>query len=98
MRPEPSNPADEWAVAVYDERDIQIGYLSSQRAPYISKMLTMGRNLTAIFQGRAEWGAVIRVAFDGEVPKLPTFAGRLDVEREVVDEDPGFEPDPVWPD
>lgn len=96
--PEPENPADEWAVAVYDERKIQLGYLTSERAPYISKMLAIGRDLTAIFQHATPWGAVIRVAFDGDQPVLPAVADRPEVEREGADNDIGFYPDEVWPD
>lgn len=98
LRPEPNNPADEWAVAVYEQSGIQIGYLTSERAPYISKQLSAGRDLTAIFQDKAAWGAVIRVAFDGERPVLPTVTDWPELERKGADDDFGFVPDPIWPD
>lgn len=98
LRPEPNNPADEWAVAVYDERGIQIGYLTSQRAPFISKQMSMGREVAAIFQAKELWGATIRVAFDGERPVLPSLRERSEIERDGADEDTGFWPDEEWPD
>lgn len=98
LRPEPNNPADEWAVAVYEQSGILIGYLTAERAPYISKQLSAGRDLTAIFQHKAEWGAVIRVAFDGERPVLPPVTERPELERGGAEDACGFVPDPIWPD
>lgn len=100
LRPEPKNPADEYAVAVYSSRGVQIGYLTAERAPWIGGMLNQGRELIAIYQRRTPFGAWIRVGFDGEWPELPADDGRFEaVDAEVAD-DPGpyFEADPEWPD
>lgn len=85
--PEPDNPADERAVAVYSARGVQIGYLTAERAPWIGSMLRSGRAVTAIFQQRTAWGALIRAAFDGADPALP----------ESVPPEPPEEQD-FWPD
>lgn len=92
LRPEPENPADEHAIAVYSERGVQLGYIPSQRAPWMGKLIRTGHEPVAIFQEHTDYGAVIRVAFDGEQPELPH------VERQRVDEDPPFWPDSEWPD
>jgi hypothetical protein len=93
LRPEPDNPADEYAVAVYSARGIQIGYLTAERAPWIGGMLKAGREIAAIFQEETPYGAAIRAAFDGESPTLPP---RPEV-SEAADND-GFWPDPEYPD
>lgn len=71
LRPEPKNPADPHAVAVYSCRGTQLGYLTAERAPWIGSILNSGREIIAIFQEAAHWGAVIRLATDGERPVLP---------------------------
>lgn len=71
LRPEPKNPADPYAVAVYSCRGTQIGYLTAERAPWIGGILNSGRELLAIFQAATEYGAVIRVGMEGEPPTLP---------------------------
>lgn len=99
LRPEPRNPKDENAIAVYSPRGIQLGYLTAERAPWIGGMLKQGRVITAIFQAQVSWGAWIRIAFDGEVPTLP--AANLEETRdEDGADDPGgdFFPDEDWPD
>jgi len=98
LRPEPKNPADEHAIAVYSERDVQIGYLSSQRAVYIAKLLREGHSTIAIFQGAAPFGAFARVAFDGDEAALPApspVAARL---GDGVDPDPEWQPDEEYSD
>jgi hypothetical protein len=92
LRPEPKNRADPRAVAVYSERGVQIGYLTAERAPMVGSWIAKKRKLTAVFQERATFGAVIRVGLDGEMPTLP--APRP--EHRYQDED--FWPDPVWDD
>ncbi len=93
---EPKNPADPYAVAVFSERDIKLGYLTAERAPWIGGMIRAGREIEAIFQQQTSYGAVIRIAFDGAAPELPA-AG-----REMVDDDQqpdsGWYPDEIWPD
>lgn len=71
LRPEPKNPADERAIAVYSERGIQIGYLTAERCGRIGQLMHQGVEIAAIFQEHASFGAYIRVAFDGDVPVLP---------------------------
>lgn len=71
LRPEPNNPADPHAIAVYSCRGIQIGYLSAERAPRIGKIIRQGARIVAILQEHAPQYGVIRVAFDGDAPRLP---------------------------
>ncbi|WP_246346993.1 HIRAN domain-containing protein [Sphingomonas jinjuensis] len=72
--PEPKNPVDEHAIAVFSARGVQLGYLTAERAPWIGGMLKNGREIAAVFQAQASFGAWIRVAFDGEKPFLPSIA------------------------
>jgi hypothetical protein len=103
---EPKNPADPLAVAVYSERAVQLGYLTAERCGFVGKLIREGREVQAIFQARTDYGAMIRVAFDGDVPTLPRGSGRpanLDVDSPGEPPgDPGddsdFWPDPVYPD
>lgn len=85
---EPKNPADPRAVAVLSARHVQIGYLTAERCGWIGGMIVEGRELRAIFQSKARYGAVIRVAFDGEEPVLPA--------SNTSDSDGGD--DAFWPD
>lgn len=87
LRPEPKNKHDEYAVAVFSARGVQLGYLSAERAPWIKGIMGRGVEVQAIYQGQAEHCAWIRVAFDGEVPTLPP--ARIEV---AADAD-GFYPD-----
>lgn len=91
LRPEPKNEKDEHAVAVYSCRGIQMGYIKAERAPWIGAMIRQGRPMAVIFQEQTPWGAVIRVAFDGEEPVLPAA-------RPVAEPDPDFYPDPIYDD
>ena len=88
LRPEPKNPKDENAVAVYSARGIQLGYITAERAPWIGGMLKQGREVRAIFQRQTGFGAWIRVAFDGEAPMLP-HPKAVDQDYDVY-----FDPDP----
>lgn len=69
LRPEPRNKADPNAIAVLSCRGVQLGYLSAERAPRIGALLGE-REVQAVFQRAADFGAWIRVAFDGEAPVL----------------------------
>ncbi len=89
--PEPRNPVDPNAVMVLSTRDVQIGYLTAERAPWIGGMLRSGRVVRAVFQGPTSAGAAIRVAFDGEGPVLPAAA----VAEPHADDDSGFWPDVI---
>lgn len=91
LQPEPENPADEHAIAVFSERDVQLGYLASERAVYIGKMMRDGHDIVAVFQHATSWGAWIRVGFDGESPELPPAP-------QPVSDDQGFWPDEIFPD
>lgn len=88
--PEPKNPKDEYAIAVYSCRGIQIGYLSAERAPRIGQIIRQGVEVRAVLQDHTTFGAYIRVAFDGEGPELPPL-------RESQPE-PDWYPDEEWPD
>ena len=92
LEPEPKNKKDENAVKVLSACGVQIGYLTAERAPWLSRVLRSGRETTAVFQRKADWGAWIRVAFDGEVPVV---APEMEEGR---DAEPEFYPDEVWPD
>lgn len=99
LRPEPKNRHDEHAVAVFSCRDVQIGYITAERAPRISRLLRDGRELQAVFQQAADFGAWIRVAFDGEAPVVGDGSGRETVRAEPAQEpEQDFYPDEVWPD
>jgi len=99
LRPEPKNPADEHAVAVFSARDIQLGYLSAERAPWIGGMLKQGREIAAIFQRQTSFGAWVRIAFDGAVPDLPPEPRHEEATPGdfADDQAPEFYPDEEWP-
>ena len=99
LRPEPKNPADARAIAVFSERDVQMGYLRAEHAWRIGRLAEAGHTATAIFQEATKYGAAIRVAFNGETPALPD----ADVEQTFdsassFDEAPDWYPDQEWPD
>lgn len=90
--PEPRNPADPRAVAVFSARGVQIGYVTAERCGRIGQLIRQGREVRAIFQQATPYGAVIRVAFDGEAPVLP------EIQPIEATEGDDFWPDPDWPD
>lgn len=94
--PEPKNEADPNAIAVY-AGDIQIGYLTAERAPFIGT--AMSREIvTAIFQREQQYGAVIRVGI-GCVPTLPDASdSRAMPWPPPGSEDADWWPDDEWPD
>ena len=104
--PEPTNPADPNAVAVYSAREVQIGYLRADRAPYIASRLRLGQDVRAIFHDKRPWGATIRLNLDGATPALPPPSPPAEEAQpravraadEYVDPDPGFYPDEMPPD
>lgn len=89
LRPEPRNPADPNAVAVYSCRGIQLGYISAERAPRIGRIIRQGNDVIAVFQEAGRWGAVVRVAFDGDNPTLPIL-------RKSDDPEPDWYPDETY--
>ena len=98
LRPEPENPADEHAVAVYSERGVQIGYISSQRAVRLAQLIRQGRTVTAIFQEATRFGAVTRVSFNGKAPVLPERPVRNYTADTDFDCDPAWYPDETYDD
>lgn len=93
LRPEPKNPVDPQAVAVFSCRAVQLGYLTAERAPWIGGMIRSGREIATIFQEQTQWGAIVRVAFDGAEPALPP--AREETHDESAGEEDGFWPDPI---
>ncbi|WP_230189320.1 HIRAN domain-containing protein [Sphingobium sp. CECT 9361] len=90
--PEPRNPADPRAIAVYSCRGIQLGYLTAERAPWIGNILRQGLEIRAIFQSATQSGAIIRATLDGSNPALPPPPPA----RPAADDD--FWPDYIPPD
>jgi hypothetical protein len=95
--PEPKNPYDEHAVAVFSERGVQIGYVSSERAVQLALLLRAGRELFAVFQAATQWGAFARIGVD-HIPSLPTQRTPVETPDEWGHDDPGFYPDDIPPD
>lgn len=97
--PEPKNAHDRNAVAVYSCRDVQIGYISAERARQFAVSLS-GDLVRAVFQRRANFGAWIRIGFDGRDPYLTSAMLAAPVEQadDPIDEDQPFYPDEIWPD
>lgn len=93
LRPEPKNPHDRWAVAVFSCRGIQIGYVTAEKSQWIGGMIREGREMAVAWQGLTNNTAWVRVAFDGEVPSLPPQRAAPEPQ-----DDSGFYPDPVYDD
>lgn len=95
--PEPKNPFDPSAIAVFSMRGVQLGYLSAERCGWIGARMVQGEEIRAIFQEAVKGGAIIRISFSGEYPLLPP-------ERPVkasalpATDDSGFYPDYIPPD
>jgi hypothetical protein len=90
--PEPRNVADPNAIAVYSCREIQIGYLTAERAPWVGALMRRSLDVQAVFQCATQSGALIRASFDGSTPTLPPAP----TESAAVEED--FWPDYIPPD
>lgn len=86
LRPDPANPVDPQAVAVWSERGIQIGYLTAERAPMIGARLRAGQEAAAIFQGMSARAAFIRVRLGGGAPTLPDARAATDAAGSREDE------------
>ncbi|UZW54028.1 HIRAN domain-containing protein [Sphingobium sp. JS3065] len=91
--PEPKNPVDPQAVAVFSARGVQIGYVRGRQSQLIRSYLSRGKVTAAIFQDRHDEGAIIRVGMDGELPTLPERPAEAE-----KDDDSGFYPDYIPPD
>lgn len=88
--PEPKNPADPRAIAVFSCRNVQIGYVTAERCALIHKAVREGADVLAIFQEKTSFGARVRVAFDGLEPALPPSVVA------PLSHQPDFYPDPEW--
>jgi hypothetical protein len=97
--PEPKNPHDEHAIAVYSARQFQIGYVSSERAVLVGTLMRDGHTLFAIFQDIAVWGAVARIGIDCApvLPAKPAPKEDHDVEFAEPEVDRAFWPDFIPP-
>ena len=73
---EPKNKHDEYAVAVFTARGVQIGYLTAERAPWIGAKLSAGEEFVAVFQGLTATAAYVRIRFGGGAPTLPVQRDR----------------------
>jgi hypothetical protein len=71
LRPEPNNPADARAIAIYSQRNVKMGYVPAERAALIGTYLRRGRITDAQFQCATKAGGYIRLALDGALIVLP---------------------------
>lgn len=81
---------------VLNSAGMQMGYVTAERAPMVSRWLAEGRGVDAIFQKPAAYGAVIRVGLDGEVPALPIEAEAIVDDTRAPSDDSDFWPDDEW--
>ncbi|CAN5773323.1 hypothetical protein BH11PSE6_BH11PSE6_01680 [soil metagenome] len=91
MRREPGHRQDENAVAVFSERGIQLGYLASARAAFVSRQLKE-HDAFAVFQSPGGNVAYIRVRFGGGAPSLPPDKSLPLTDTEFIADPPG----PEW--
>lgn len=97
LLPEPRNPVDPQAIAVFSARGVQLGYVTAERCGWILSMIKAGRELRAVFQAPATFGAWIRVGIDGAEPAIPSATDSPD-HAEQREEESGFWPDYIPPD
>ena len=101
--PEPENEHDRHAIAVFSCRNVQLGYVSAERAPRIGTLMG-SMEIRSIFQRPTSFGAWIRLAFDGEAPMLtPSMIEEHEEPgerspRTTAQDEPDFYPDEKWPD
>lgn len=95
--PEPKNPFDPSAIAIFSVRGTQIGYVSAERCGWIGARMAQGEEIRGIFQEAVKGGAIIRISFTGEDPLLPP-PRPAKVKRADAEEDSGFYPDFIPPD
>lgn len=91
--PEPKNPVDPQAIAVFSERGIQIGYIRAERCQLVHTYMRRD-GVNAIFQQAERWGATIRISIDGKEPELPD----IEDTRAYDWPPPGSEDADWWPD
>lgn len=77
------------------ERGVQLGYITAERAPYISRLIGSGAEVRAAFQTPTAYGAIVRATFDGNPAHLPP---ELPVDEAKPGIDDAFFPDDIWPD
>lgn len=94
--PDPKNPADANAIAVFSREGLQMGYITAERAPLVGGWLRNGRAVEAVFQEKTSYGGVIRVALDGTPLELPSVREQQAELQEH--DDSGFNPDWIPPD
>lgn len=95
LRPEPKNEHDEYAVAVFSARGVQLGYLTAERAPWIGAKLKAGEEYSAIFQEAQPTATIIRARFGGGTPTLPgSGAPPIERPRREPRRQDDFYPDP----
>ncbi|WP_375273002.1 HIRAN domain-containing protein [Sphingomonas sp.] len=91
--PEPRNPVDPHAVAVFSPNGLQVGYLSAERAPWIGARIRAGDEVVAIYQGLVGGAGYLRVRVGGGAPTLPVARDADESDRS----EPDFWPDPEGP-
>lgn len=96
--PEPKNPVDPQAVAVFSARGVQVGYVKAVQAQLIRSYLARGRITAAIFQHPINDGAVIRVGLDGDLPTLPEIGSAIAQKRKPPSVPNPADHDDFWPD
>lgn len=96
--PEPKNPADPNAVAIYSCRGVQLGYVTAERAPLVRSWLASGREVKSLFQGLSPTGAWIRVGIDGEEAQVEPSASTALPHIQARSERSTFDPDAFYPD
>lgn len=98
LRPEPKNPHDPQAIAVYSARGVQIGYVRAERCQLVHTAMRR-KGVKAIFQRPETWGATIRAHLDGTDPVLPEADdSRASDWPPPGSEDADWWPDQEWPD
>jgi hypothetical protein len=71
LKHEPTNKADQNAIAVYSDRGVQLGYVSAERTLLVHRAWGEAPTVRAVFQQATAWGCAIRVSFVGNEPVLP---------------------------
>ena len=95
LRREPKNPHDPNAIGVWSPRDIQMGYISAERAPLIGRRM-QAESVVAVFQAMTASGAYIRIRFGDGEPTLPP--PMLDTAPVSAPVRRGHDPDGFYPD
>ena len=83
--PEPRNPVDRHAVAVFSPSGLQVGYLSAERAPWIGARIRAGDEVVALLQGVVGDAGYLRVRIGGGAPALPVARERAELDRGELD-------------